>query len=154
MNRILPSFRTIRRGVGTQDIKNFIKNHEHGFDGVIKKAKIIKAENGVCIAEMKVEEEHSNPMGGLHGGLIATLVDSITSYAIITHKSVQGVPSVSVDIHLSYLKAAKIGDEILINASTVRTGRTLGFLECTITNKATGDIIAKGSHTKFLLRSN
>lgn len=50
---------------------------------------------------MKVEEEHANPMHGLHGGLSATLIDSITTYALLTYEKSYMVPTVSVDIHVS-----------------------------------------------------
>lgn len=43
-----------------------------------------------------MQEEHTNPMGGLHGGFSATLIDTISSWGLFTAK---GVPSVSVDIH-------------------------------------------------------
>lgn len=50
-----------------------------------------------------------------------------------------------------YIKAAKIGDLIEINADTVKVGKSLAFLEVVIKNKQTGDVLVKGSHTKFLL---
>ncbi|KAK5649997.1 hypothetical protein RI129_001026 [Pyrocoelia pectoralis] len=125
------------------------KNAAHNLKSI--KLNITKAENGVCIAELKVEKEHTNGMGGLHGGCIATIVDSLTSYALFTHKAAEGVLSVSVDIHVSYLKGAKCGDEILIKAEAIKCGKSVGFTECILTNKATGDIIAKGSHTKYLM---
>lgn len=52
---------------------------------------------------------------------------------------------------LRYTKGARIGDEIVIDARTNRTGKTLAFLEVLINNKATGDLLVKASHTKFLL---
>lgn len=51
-----------------------------------------------------------------------------------------------------YIKGAKVGDEIEINANTVKVGKSLAFLEVLIKNKQTGDILVKGSHTKFLLQ--
>lgn len=48
------------------------------------------------------------------------------------------------------MKSARTGDEILINAETLRLGKTLAFLDVDITNKETGALIAKGSHTKFV----
>ncbi|KAJ8958258.1 hypothetical protein NQ318_017402 [Aromia moschata] len=131
-------------------IANLIKNCK-GFDRVLEKVKIISLENGRCLAELKVSEEHTNPLGGLHGGLSATLVDCVSTYALMSHKQ-NGVPNVSVDIHMTYLKAAKIGDEIEIHANTIRTGKNLAFLEVAIKNKSTGDVLVKGSHTKFLLK--
>jgi len=48
-----------------------------------------------------------------------------------------------------YLKAAKQGDTITINAVTKRAGNSLAFLDVQIKNGA-GDMIATGTHTKFV----
>lgn len=69
--------------------------------------KVISAGDGKCDVEMKVEEEHTNILGTLHGGCTATLVDVISSYALLTHpklvENIEAFPNsgVSVDIHLS-----------------------------------------------------
>lgn len=49
---------------------------------------------------MKVDESHLNPGGTLHGGLTATLVDSISTLAIM---SAESHPGVSVDMNISYV---------------------------------------------------
>ncbi|KAB0802361.1 hypothetical protein PPYR_04547 [Photinus pyralis] len=148
---MLPLCRTFRRGIATVDIQNFIKNSADRYDRILSKVNMIQIGNGACVAELKVEKEHTNPLGGLHGGMIASMVDALTSYGLLTHKAAEGVPSVSVDIHVSFLKGAKCGDEILINTETIKCGKSMAFTECRITNKATGEIIAKGNHTKYLL---
>jgi len=48
------------------------------------------------------------------------------------------------------MKAAKEGDLVEIVAKTLKAGKNLAFLEVELKNKATGDLIAKGSHTKFV----
>lgn len=62
----------------------------------------------------------------------------------------ESVPGVSVDIHVSYLKGAKEGDVVVIEADTVKKGRNLAFLECVLKHKRDGSLIAKGSHTKYV----
>jgi acyl-coenzyme A thioesterase 13 len=57
---------------------------------------------------------------------------------------------VSVDLHVSFLKGAKENDELIIEANTVRCGKTLAFLECEIKNKTDESVIVRGSHTKFV----
>lgn len=57
---------------------------------------------------------------------------------------------VSVDLHITFLKAAKENDEIIIDAKTIKRGRTLAFLECEIRNKKCNSIFVRGSHTKFI----
>ncbi|XP_019867609.1 acyl-coenzyme A thioesterase 13 [Aethina tumida] len=122
------------------------------FDKVLNKLKITSMGNGTAVAEMKIEEDHTNVLGGLHGGFTATLVDCISSYALLTDKNGE-VPSVSVDLHTTYCKAAQLGDEILVNAKTIKAGKTLAFLEVVIQNKATGEVLVKGTHTKYLMRA-
>lgn len=65
----------------------------------ILKVKLISAGEGKCKAELKVDEEHLNLGGTLHGGYTSTLVDCISTYALMTHKA--GVPGVSVDLHVT-----------------------------------------------------
>ena len=60
---------------------------------------LVSAGQGKCVAEMVVTEDHQNKGGTLHGGLTATLVDGISTLALMTHG--KGVPGVSVDIHVS-----------------------------------------------------
>ena len=48
---------------------------------------------------MEVAEEHTNKGGTLHGGLTATLVDTISTVALMT--TGPGNPGVSVDINVT-----------------------------------------------------
>lgn len=52
-------------------------------------------------------------------------------------------------MHCRYLKAAKQGDTITIDATTKKAGNSLAFLDVQIKNAA-GDLIATGTHTKFI----
>ena len=90
----------------------------------------------------------------------------MTTAALMTNEG--GLPGVSVDMHMTYMKvneesifgfdnssssvdqAAKLGEEIEIEARTVKKGRTLAFLECEIRNAETGAVLVKGNHTKFI----
>lgn len=47
------------------------------------------------------------------------------------------------------MKAAFPGDNIFIDARTIRSGKTLAFLEVEL-KKEDGAIIARGQHTKFI----
>ncbi|KAH1022477.1 hypothetical protein HUJ04_011871 [Dendroctonus ponderosae] len=148
------------------DINKMFRTAKY-FDGVLNKASIYwnmlqrkvtlnmlsevnvtALANGKCTAELTLEEEHTNIMGGLHGGLSATLVDCISSYALVSKTS---LPHVSVQINTEYIKGAKLGDQIEIFGNTVKMGKSLAFLEVLIKDKNTGALLVKGSHTKFLL---
>ncbi|KAM6974704.1 acyl-coenzyme A thioesterase 13 [Tautogolabrus adspersus] len=119
-----------------------------GFDRVLSKVNILSASPGKLVCEMRVEEEHTNRGGTLHGGLTATLVDVISTVAILNTE--RAAPGVSVDMNITYMSAAKIGEDVLITAQVLKQGRTLAFASVDLTNKATGKIIAQGRHTKHL----
>jgi len=120
-----------------------------GFDRHISRVTVIAGGNGSLTGVMKVEKEDSNRGGFLHGGMTAFLVDVLSTGALMTHPK-SPPPGVSVNINLSYMKAAPIGEEILIKASTDKVGGRLAFLSVNIFNKKTGDIVATASHTKFI----
>lgn len=54
---------------------------------------------GRCVCELTVDEEHTNRGGTMHGGLTATLVDSVSTVALMTTE--KQVPGVSVDMNIT-----------------------------------------------------
>ncbi|KAK6490606.1 acyl-coenzyme A thioesterase 13 [Huso huso] len=119
-----------------------------GFDRVLSKVDLVSASPGKVVCELKVEEEHTNRGGTLHGGLTATLVDVISTTALLYTE--RGAPGVSVDMNITYMNAAKIGEDVLITAQVLKQGKTLAFATVDVTSKATGKLIAQGRHTKHL----
>ncbi|XP_033856858.3 acyl-coenzyme A thioesterase 13 [Acipenser ruthenus] len=119
-----------------------------GFDRVLSKVDLVSASPGKVVCELKVEEEHTNRGGTLHGGLTATLVDVISTTALLYTE--RGAPGVSVDMNITYMNAAKIGEDVLITAQVLKQGKTLAFTTVDVTSKATGKLIAQGRHTKHL----
>lgn len=134
----------------TQNLREIMKVlfNVPGFDRVLEKVTLVSAAPEKLICEMKVEEQHTNKFGTLHGGLTATLVDSISTIALMCTE--RGAPGVSVDMNITYMSPAKIGEEIVITAHILKQGRTLAFASVDLTNKATGKLIAQGRHTKHL----
>jgi len=114
----------------------------------MKNVEFISADNGNCVAEFTVGPEHCNGGGTLHGGCTSTLIDCVSSYALMTTGN--GNPGVSVDLHVTFLKAARPGEIVTIDAKTVKAGRTLAFQAIELTKKDDGAIVARGTHTKFV----
>lgn len=46
-----------------------------------------------------ISEEHLNLGGTLHGGFTSTLIDCVSTYAIMTHEN--NSPGVSVDLNIT-----------------------------------------------------
>lgn len=119
-----------------------------GFDRVLNKVELVSATPGKVVCEMKVGEEHTNRGGTLHGGMTATLIDIISTTALMYTE--RGAPGVSVDMNITYMNAAKVGEDIVITAQVLKQGRTLAFTTVDLINKANGKLIAQGRHTKHL----
>lgn len=62
---------------------------------------VLSAAPGKVVCEMRVEEEHTNRGGTLHGGMTATLVDVISTVAIMN--SERGAPGVGVDMNITWV---------------------------------------------------
>ncbi|XP_002735754.1 acyl-coenzyme A thioesterase 13-like [Saccoglossus kowalevskii] len=129
-------------------LRKFIEftTQNKGFDRVCDKIIPVAGTPGKCKFSLKVDEGHLNTGGTLHGGLTATLVDSLTTAAIMT---AGGSPGVSVDLNVTYMKAVKEGETISINAEVLKLGKRLAFTTCDISNE-NGILIAQGRHTKFV----
>merc|ERR1719397_2047032 len=110
--------------------------------------KVEVASKGHLALSFLVSKEHTNLSGNLHGGCSAQLVDNVTTMALMIEDG--GKPGVSVDMNINYLKGATVGQEVLVTAKTLKVGRTLAFTQCEITNKKTGALLVKGSHTKYV----
>ncbi|KAG8235447.1 hypothetical protein J437_LFUL015795 [Ladona fulva] len=137
-------------GNGVKFVKQVMKfvTEGGGYDRLIEKVRIVAAGEGHCMAEMVVGTEHQNRGGTLHGGFTATLVDCISTFALMTHG--KGAPGVSVNMNINYLKPAFEGEEIVINANTLRAGKKLAYLSVDIKKKESGDLVATASHIKFM----
>ncbi|EEU04077.1 thioesterase superfamily protein [Dictyostelium discoideum AX4] len=112
-----------------------------------------KLEKGKVVMSMTVDEKYCNVLSNLHGGAIATLTDVISSIAILTTNLDAIVPSVSVEISMVYSNPAPVDRKIFIVSSVYKSGRNLAFTETTIylDSEDSGIVIAKGSHTKFIV---
>lgn len=52
--------------------------------------------------------------------------------------------------YLSYLFGAHVGDTVIVDAKTVKVGKSLAYLECELRHKNSGKIIAKGTQTRYI----
>ena len=146
-------------------IRNTLKvlTESNKFDRVLNKVQIVSASNGRLTAEMEVTEESLNWSDSLHGGMTATLVDQLSSLALTTalvkeedlktETNFAKVKSVSLDLSISYLNGVKKGETLLIEAKTLKFGKTIAFLCVDIFNKQTNQLVVTGKHTKYLLKN-
>ncbi|XP_061167802.1 acyl-coenzyme A thioesterase 13-like [Saccostrea echinata] len=135
---------------GLEFLKQMVKFRTEAktFENVLQGIRVVSGGEGKCICEMKIKEEHQNAGGTLHGDVTATLVDAVSTWALMT--SQRQVPGVSVDLNVSFMKPVKVGEDIVIDADTLKIGKTLAFCSVDIKLKNDGSLLAQGKHTKYV----
>ena len=118
------------------------------FDSTLEGLTITAVGTGTVSAAMPVTLAVSNAWGTLHGGATATIVDIVGTMALLTLDPAR--PGVSVDLNVSYLAPAKVGEHLRIEAKTWRAGKKLGFCQVDIYRGSDGAPVATGRHTKAL----
>jgi uncharacterized protein (TIGR00369 family) len=116
--------------------------------------KIESFEEGISVMSMKLEEKHMNPNGVVHGGVITTLMDEATGHAIVTIRGLEAMaetPHATVDMSVSLLSGARVGDELVCEARTLRVGRAVAFVEAEVRRRGSDNLVAKGSFTYVIL---
>ncbi|XP_065157215.1 acyl-coenzyme A thioesterase 13-like [Atheta coriaria] len=118
-----------------------------GFCRTVSHVKVIKVNSGNCFAKLTLQEDDLNPMGGMHGGLAATLIDNISSTGLLSHSKWRE-PSPTIRLNLSYLRNAQYGEEITIESKVLKVGKNMAFVDVEIRN-AEKELLVKGEHVKL-----
>jgi len=113
---------------------------------------ITHASPGLILARLPLTQIHLNSKRGLHGSVSATIVDCFGGLAIAS-TDLRERTGASVDINVSYLGSATLGDEIEIEGRAERVGGNLAFTSVKISKVVDGkaeQVIVLGRHTKFV----
>ncbi|VDM08682.1 unnamed protein product [Wuchereria bancrofti] len=127
--------------LATKAFKSFDK-----FSGFVRTCRVISVNEGTVEVEMDVTNAHLNSSGQLHEGCLATLVDMVTSVAIMSSKI--GDLGVSINLNMSYPNCAKLGDTIVVNGILLHSNAKLAHTRAEIRRKSDNLLIAYGQHTK------
>lgn len=95
------------------------------------------------------DESAYNPIGSVHGGLVCTLLDSVTGCA--AHSALpQGKGYTSIEIKVNYLKAVRAGiGELTATGTLVKAGARVSFAEGVVTDAA-GAVVATASSSLLI----
>jgi uncharacterized protein (TIGR00369 family) len=105
---------------------------------------LVEVEPGRAVFTCVPDESAYNPIGAVHGGLICTLLDSVTGCAVHTTLP-QGKGYTSIEIKVNYLRPVQIGAGRLTAIGTVtKRGRRVIFAEGEVLD-AEGNVVATAS---------
>lgn len=111
---------------------------------------------GFARLALLIERYHTNSDGSVHGGVISSLMDSAMGAAL--HASygpgdTDLLGHTTIEMNVSYLKAARLGDRVSAEARVLRKGRAIAVGEVEVRHPS-GDLAAKGRLTYFILRGH
>jgi uncharacterized protein (TIGR00369 family) len=110
-----------------------------------------RLENGEAIMEMEAGEQHSNPMGTLHGGILCDLADAAMGMAYFSQLE-EGESFTTLELKINYLRPFWTG-RLVAHGRVVSRGKTVGMTECEIVDER-GRLIAKATSTCLTLRGD
>jgi uncharacterized protein (TIGR00369 family) len=111
-------------------------------------------EVGVGRATFSIEpgEQHYNPIGVVHGGLAATLLDSAMGCAVQTMLD-PGVAYTTVGLNTSFVRPMTIDTgQVLCEGTVVHAGSRVATAEGRLFSVRTGKLIAHGTCACVILR--
>ncbi len=108
-----------------------------------------QVELGASIMELETTARHANPMGTLHGGVICDVADAAMGIAFATTLE-DDESFTTLDLTTKFFKPIW-NARITASAQVVKRTRTLGLIECEITDEA-GSLVAKVYSSCMVLR--
>ena len=113
-------------------------------------ARVEEAREGYSRLSLTLEERHTNPNGVMHGGVVATVMDSAAAVALGRlrgERMRRDNPQATVDMSVALISAARPGDELIVEGRVLKLRRSVGFCEAEARRVADGELIAKGRFT-------
>lgn len=101
---------------------------------------------------VKADSRHLNPVGGVHGGFAATVLDSVTGCAV--HSTLDaGVGFGTVDLNIKMMRPIPINTQLFAVGRVINISRNLAVSEGDIKD-AEGKIYAHATCTCSIIRPN
>jgi len=102
-----------------------------------------------AVMQVEVADKHRNYFGGAHGGLVATLIDTVCFFPRPFLPS--GRLVTTSNLNVNYVRAAMPGDHLVARAEVLHLGRRTASLVVRVVD-AEGRLIAHGTVTLMVLR--
>jgi uncharacterized protein (TIGR00369 family) len=108
----------------------------------------ISQSDGHVVAEFRAAAQHANPMGTLHGGILCDLADAAMGVAFASTLQLDE-SFTTLELKINFLRPVWNG-LLKAEAHVVSRGRTVGLVECKITDEK-DRLIARATSTCMVL---
>jgi uncharacterized protein (TIGR00369 family) len=105
--------------------------------------------NGRATAILSAGPQHANPMGTLHGGILCDIADAAMGIAFASTLG-EEESFTTVELKINFFRPVWQA-ELKAEGVVVQRGRTMGYIECTITDEQ-DRLVAKAVSTCMVLR--
>jgi uncharacterized protein (TIGR00369 family) len=110
---------------------------------------LVEAGGGECTMRMEAGEQHSNPMGTIHGGILCDIADAAMGMGFFSTLE-EGESFTTLELKISYLRPVWTGT-LLAHGKVVSRGKTVGLTECRVVDERER-LIAHATSTVMALR--
>lgn len=110
---------------------------------------LISVTPGEVVIEFEADDRHANPMGTLHGGILCDIADAAMGIAYASTLG-DGETFTTLELKINFLKPVWTG-RLLARGRVVKGGRTVGLVECDVTDEGER-LVARASSTCLTLR--
>src|SRR5438552_5935740 len=111
--------------------------------------KLTEVEPGRAVIHLEATVRHSNPMGTLHGGILCDVADAAMGIAYASTLD-EGESFTTLELKINFLKPIW-NARLTAIGRVVKRGRTVGLVECDITERD-GNLVARASSTCMTLQ--
>jgi len=110
----------------------------------------LEVEPGRIKLSARADARHLNPLGGVHGGFAATVLDSATGCAV--HSMLEaGVGYGTIDLQVKMLRPVPRDQELIAQGKAIHISRNIATAEGSLVS-ADGKLLATATATCFLKR--
>lgn len=113
--------------------------------------KCVELGDDYVIASMPVNKNTHQPMGLLHGGASAALIESIGSMGSCLLIDLEKEVPVGLDINANHLRGVSEGN-VLAKGTIVHAGKRTHVWQVDITEEATGKLVCTGRLTVMIVQ--
>jgi uncharacterized protein (TIGR00369 family) len=110
--------------------------------------RLVSIEFDRALIEMKTANQHLQLYGIVHGGVLATLIDTATFWAVFL-RIPEDAGMVNVDLKLNYLKPFQTG-LLTAEGRAIRPGNRICYAEAHVMN-SNREIVAHGTSTLMIM---
>jgi len=112
--------------------------------------RILEVSKGFVKFSAKADSRHLNPMGGVHGGFAATVLDSVTGCAV--HSALDaGIGYGTVDLSIKLIRPIPRDVELFAEGRLINLSKNIGVSEGTLKDSE-GKLYAHGTSTCSIIR--